>query len=102
LGILSLGFYLQALQHHFEGFFEELSSLFLQLQFGTIWRLGGRPITQYFSDLERSTQDLDLKLLPRGSHSPIYLLGEFHIIWRLPSSGTSCLGFQLFRRAQLP
>jgi hypothetical protein len=54
LGIPSVGFYLQVLHHHFEGFFEELSSLNLQQQFGTIWRLGGCPTFLYFSDLERS------------------------------------------------
>jgi hypothetical protein len=102
LGIPLVGFYLQVLHHHFEGFFEELSSLNLQQQFGTIWRLGGRPTFLYFLDLERSARDLDLKLLPRDSLSPIYILGEFHIIWRYISSRTSCLGFLPFRRAQLP
>jgi hypothetical protein len=77
LGIPTLGFYLQVLNHHFEGFFEELSSSDLQLQFGTTWRLGGRPVIQYFSDLGRSTWNLDLKLLPRGFHNSIYILGEF-------------------------
>ena len=43
-----------------------------------------------------------MKLLPQGSYSPIYILGEFHIIWRSLYSRMSCLGFQIFRRAQLP
>jgi hypothetical protein len=45
---------------------------------------------------------MDLKLLPRDSLSPIYILGKFHIIWRYISSRTSCLEFLPFRRAQLP
>jgi hypothetical protein len=34
------------------------------------------------------------KILPQDSHSPIYILGEFHRIWRPPSSGPNQLGFQ--------
>jgi hypothetical protein len=45
---------------------------------------------------------MDLKLLPRDSLSPIYILGEFHIIWRYISSRMSFLGFLPFRRVQLP
>jgi hypothetical protein len=39
------------------------------------------------------------KLLPRDSHSPIYILGEFHSNWRPPSSGPNLLGFQSSSRA---
>jgi hypothetical protein len=37
---------------------------------------------------------MSLKLLPRDSHRPIYIIGEFHSIWRSPSSGPNLLGFQ--------
>jgi hypothetical protein len=37
---------------------------------------------------------MSLKLLPWDSHSPIYILGEFHSNWRPPSSGPNLLGFQ--------
>ena len=43
-----------------------------------------------------------MKLLPQYSLSPIYILGEFHIIWRYISSRTSCLGFLPFMRVQTP
>jgi hypothetical protein len=45
--------------------------------------------------------NLSLKLLLQGSHSPIYIPGEFQGIWRLFSSGPNHLGFQASRRAQL-
>jgi hypothetical protein len=37
---------------------------------------------------------MSLKLLPRDSHSRIYILGEFQSIWRPPSSWPNQLGFQ--------
>jgi hypothetical protein len=58
-------------------------------------------VIQSFSDLGRSTWNLGLKLLIWVSHSPIYIPGEFRSIWRSPSSGSSYLGFQASRRAQL-
>jgi hypothetical protein len=58
-------------------------------------------VIQSSSDLGSSTWNLGLKLLIRVSHSPIYIPGEFRSIWRSPSSGSSYLGFQATKRAQL-
>jgi hypothetical protein len=49
-------------------------------------------VIQKNSDLERFACDLVLKLLPQGSLSPIYILGEFQAIWSCISTGTSCIG----------
>jgi hypothetical protein len=48
----TLGFCLQALAHHFEGFLEELSRPYHLLQVGMISRGRVRLVIQYFSDLE--------------------------------------------------
>jgi hypothetical protein len=79
-----------------------LSSSYNYLQIGTSWSHRGRPVIQKNSDLERFSSDLVLKLLPRDSHSPIYILGEFHAIWRCISSGTSCIGVSAIQEGATP
>jgi hypothetical protein len=59
-------------------------------------------VIQKNSDLERSACDLVLKLLPRGSLSPIYIPGEFQAIWSCISSGTSCIGVSTIHEGATP
>jgi len=59
-------------------------------------------VIQRNSDLERSACDLVLKLLPRDSLSPIYILGEFQAIWSCISPGTSCIGVSAIQEGATP
>jgi hypothetical protein len=59
-------------------------------------------VIQKISDLERSAGDLVLKLLPRGSLSPIYISGEFQAIWSCISTGASCIGVSAIHEGATP
>ena len=54
------------------------------------------------SDLERFVCDLVLKLLPRDSLRPIYILGELQAIWSRISTGTSCIGVSAIHEGATP
>ena len=93
---------MQGHDHQFEYFFGELSSSNHYLQIGTSWSHRGRPVIHKNSDLERYVCDLVLKLLPQGSLSPIYILGEFQAIWSRISTGTSCIGVSSIHEGTTP
>jgi len=59
-------------------------------------------VIQKNSDLGSSVCDLVLKLLPRDSLSPIYILGEFQAIWSRISTGTSCIGVSAIHEGTTP
>jgi hypothetical protein len=43
-----------------------------------------------------------MKHLPWDSHSLIYILGEFHSIWRCISSRASCIGISTIQEGATP